>query len=145
MQVFEQVKQLEMFDLEGSSDQGESRPANEGSKCAQQRDLGILAEHQSIGDSTQGHLDWGRIVLRPSQLKRLINDAGLGNVLNERQLLRYRKETPQIESENGGIHFIRFVAALCRRRTKGHLHHIRRSSRSPTYMRSWRNRTIAAH
>ncbi len=35
MQVFEQVKQLEMFDLEGSSDQGESRPANEGSECAQ--------------------------------------------------------------------------------------------------------------
>lgn len=121
MQVFEQVKQLEMFDLEGSSDQGEGRPANEGSECAQQRDLGIRAEHQSIGDSTQGHLDWGRIVLRPSQLKRLINDAGLGNVLNERQLLRYRKETPQIESENGGIHFIRFVAALCRRRTKGAL------------------------
>jgi 5-methylcytosine-specific restriction endonuclease McrA len=121
MRVFEQVRQLEMLDLEGRPNQGEKRPTKEGSECAQPRDMGIRVEHQSIWDSAQGHLDWGQIVLRPSQLKRLINDAGLGNVLNERQLLRYRKETPQIESENGGIHLIRFVAALCRRRTKGAL------------------------
>jgi 5-methylcytosine-specific restriction endonuclease McrA len=121
MRVFEQVKQLEMFDLEGCTNQSEKRPKNEGAEYAQQRDVGIRAENKSIGYSTQGHLDCGRIVLRPSQLKRLINEAGLGNVLNERQVLRYRKETPQIESENGGIHLIRFVAALCRRRTKGAL------------------------
>jgi hypothetical protein len=121
MRVFGQVKQLAMFDLEPSPRQIEERPKSEGFACIKQRDLGVLDELENVRSSSQESLNWDRIVLSPSQLKHLVNQAGLGNVLNERQLLRYRKETPHMESADGGIHLIRLVALLCLRKTKGRM------------------------
>lgn len=116
--ISQRFKQREMFDLEASTPQSQDRTGSESKACGCQRNLGICDEDKNLWYTPPNVVNLEGIVLRPSQVKTLVNQAGLGSVLNERQLLRYRKESPEMETADGGIHLVRFIAALCQRRNK---------------------------
>lgn len=50
--------------------------------------------------------------LRPSEAVRLINAAGFGRVLQDRQLFRHRQKCPQIESSSKRIDLYAYTAWL---------------------------------
>lgn len=118
MCICQRFKQREMFDLGASTPQSQDRAGSESKAGGCQRNLGVCDEDENVWHSPPNAVNLEGIVLRPSQVKTLVNQAGLGSVLNERQLLRYRKESPAMETADGGIHLVRFIAALCQRRTK---------------------------
>lgn len=94
------------------------RPSEKSSTSIRKGNLGVRDENETFRNPSAEDVEVTEIVLRPAQVKELVNKAGFGKVLTERQLLRYRKETPQMETKAGGIHLVRFIAALCKRRTR---------------------------
>jgi 5-methylcytosine-specific restriction endonuclease McrA len=116
--ISQRFKQREMFDLGPSTPQSEDQAGIESKTGGCQRNLGVCDADENVWRTPPNVVNLEGIVLRPSQVKTLVNQAGLGSVLNERQLLRYRKESPEMETADGGVHLVRFIAALCQRRTK---------------------------
>jgi 5-methylcytosine-specific restriction endonuclease McrA len=110
--------QQQTDDLEARANQSQERTKGESSTSLRKRNLGVCDGNENFRDSPSAVVNLTSIVLRPVQVKELVNQAGLGNILSERQLFRYRKELPEMETDDGGIHLVRFIAALCKRRTR---------------------------
>jgi 5-methylcytosine-specific restriction endonuclease McrA len=94
------------------------RPSEKSSTSIRKGNVGVRDENETLGYTPSQDVEVSKIVLRPVQVKELVNNAGFGNILSERQLFRYRKETPEMETDDGRIHLVRFIAALCKRRTR---------------------------
>lgn len=84
--------------------------------CHVDRPVGTLPQNESasVEDETRGAAE--QSYLRPCDLVRLINSAGLGTVINDRQLFRHRQSSPWIEPTKKRICLVSYVAFLMQKK-----------------------------
>jgi 5-methylcytosine-specific restriction endonuclease McrA len=78
--------------------------------------LGLRTENEDFFVENETGGTFERIILRPSELVRCVNNTGLGDVLSRRQLYRHREQAPWIHAGKKRINFVAYLAWLVHRR-----------------------------
>lgn len=109
---------LESNGLGSGTEESEAGIHSQDLPSATERYMGVRNETQNVSDPTSDEAAIKRAVLTSHKLQQLINTAGLGEAVSERQLYEIRKQFPAIQDAQGRIHLLPFIAATCMRRKR---------------------------